>query len=42
MHCPLHGATISNVIETGVTETGKGVGNAVKGIGKFFGGLFKR
>jgi len=39
-HCPLHGFSISGTIEHGVTETGKGIGKVVKGIGKLFGGLF--
>jgi len=39
-HCPLHTPAISEIIENGVTETGKGVANAAKGIGRFFGRIF--
>ena len=39
-HCPLHGFTISEAIQEGVTETGKGVGKVVTGIGGFFGRIF--
>lgn len=39
-YCPLHSPTISETIENGVVEAGKGVGNVFKGIGKVFGGIF--
>jgi len=44
--CPLHGLRISEAIEKGVTEgvteSAKGLGKAVHGIGRFFGGIFGR
>src|SRR3989441_4260816 len=39
-YCPLHGFRISEAVQEGVTEAGKGIGKAVQGVGKFFGGLF--
>jgi penicillin-binding protein 1B len=39
-HCPLHGFSISETVEHGVTDAGKGVGKVVTGIGKFFGRIF--
>lgn len=39
-YCPLHGFRISEFLEDGVKDAGKGVGNVFKGIGKFFGGIF--
>jgi hypothetical protein len=36
----LHGAAISEFLEKGLSETGKGVAGAVRGIGRFFGGIF--
>ncbi len=40
-HCPLHGSIISETLEHGVSEAGKGIGKVVHGIGKLFGGLFR-
>jgi penicillin-binding protein 1B len=39
-YCPLHGFHISEAVEEGVAETGKGIGKAIQGVGKFIGGLF--
>jgi penicillin-binding protein 1B len=39
-YCPLHGFHISEAIQEGVVETGKGIGKAIQGVGKFLGGLF--
>jgi len=46
-YCPLHGFRISQAVEapveaigTGIKETGSAVGGALKGVGRFFGGLF--
>ncbi len=40
-YCPLHESfTISNTIGDAVVEAGKGAGSVVRGIGRFFGGLF--
>jgi penicillin-binding protein 1B len=38
--CPLHGASITDTIEHGVVETGKGAGKVFQGIGRFIGGIF--
>ncbi len=38
--CPLHGFRLSEAVQEGVAETGKGIGKAIQGVGKFFGGLF--
>ena len=39
-YCPLHGFRISEAVQEGVVETGKGIGKAIQGVGRFFGGLF--
>ena len=39
-YCPLHGFNISEAVQEGVTEAGKGIGKAFQGVGRFFGGLF--
>ena len=39
-YCPLHGFHISEAVQDGVTEAGKGIGKALQGVGKFIGGLF--
>ncbi len=39
-YCPLHGFHISEAVQEGVAETGKGIGKAIQGVGKFIGGLF--
>jgi hypothetical protein len=39
-YCPIHEVTISDVIGSGVSQTGRGIGSAVRGIGRFFGGVF--
>ena len=39
-YCPLHGFRISEAVQEGVAETGKGIGKAIQGVGKFIGGLF--
>ncbi len=39
-YCPLHGFKISEAVQQGVTETGKGISKTVSGIGKLLGGLF--
>ena len=35
-YCPIHGFRLSGTVE----EAGSAIGKAVKGIGRFFGGLF--
>jgi len=39
-YCPLHGFHISETVQEGITDTGKGIGKAMQGVGKFLGGLF--
>ncbi len=39
-YCPLHGFRISEAVQEGVAEAGKGISKAIQGVGKFFGGLF--
>jgi penicillin-binding protein 1B len=39
-YCPLHGFHISEAVQDGVTEAGKGIGKAIEGVGKFIGGIF--
>src|SRR3989441_1833334 len=38
--CPLHGFRLSEAVQDGVVEAGKGVGKVFSGVGRFFGGLF--
>jgi penicillin-binding protein 1B len=39
-YCPLHGFHISEAVQEGITEAGKGIGKAIQGVGKFIGGIF--
>jgi len=39
-YCPLHGFHISDAVQEGVTEAGKGIGKAISGVGRFIGGIF--
>jgi penicillin-binding protein 1B len=39
-YCPLHGFRISEAVQEGVTQAGKGIGKAIHSVGRFFGGLF--
>src|SRR5205823_14979967 len=39
-YCPLQGFHISEAVQEGVTDAGKGIGKAIQGVGKFIGGLF--
>jgi penicillin-binding protein 1B len=39
-YCPIHRFSISETIQDGIRETGEGIGGAIRGFGRFLGGLF--
>ncbi len=39
-YCPLHGFSISGFVGDRVEDAGRGMGTVVRGLGRFFGGLF--
>jgi len=40
--CPLHGQSVSEAIESGFGAAGRGVGGALKTVGRVFSGIFGR